>query len=354
MSRQSVQLVIDARPRGPVGPLAGELIQGRSVLAHLVELALTFDTNAVQIHARLEDHPRLESLLSDRQSGRFAFSTGPPNEGAVVLRTDRLYDLTKLRRVVRRGGDPESAVIWRLDQPHGLSGADAELSRRQTYQPLGRYWALMPAKRLARSLCQTRVRPNWLTLGSASLVLGTAALTAFAPPWTLVCIASAVALAVALVLDTADGHLARLQGTSSDFGRWLDGSLDEVGDMALHAAIAWGTYAQTGHVAWLLLGMLYGMSKYLFFAITSSSPEEPKPGLPSQPHVASSTNLKPVAMPAPRTTRLVRLIGHADVRWHLWIVLAAVGRLDLALVAYSLYFPLRTSAAAARRVLHHA
>ena len=36
-----------------------------------------------------------------------------------------------------------------------------------------------------------------------------------------------------------------------------------------------------------------------------------------------------------------RLAGHADVRWHLWIVLALLGRLDLALVAYAAYFPLR-------------
>ncbi len=26
----------------------------------------------------------------------------------------------------------------------------------------------------------------------------------------------------------------------------------------------------------------------------------------------------------------MRLIGHADLRWHLWIVLALLGRLDLA------------------------
>ena len=36
-------------------------------------------------------------------------------------------------------------------------------------------------------------------------------------------------------------------------------------------------------------------------------------------------------------------------RWHLWIVLAAVGRLDLALVAYAVYFPLRRWLAACGR-----
>jgi hypothetical protein len=48
------------------------------------------------------------------------------------------------------------------------------------------------------------------------------------------------------------------------------------------------------------------------------------------------------------------LAGHADVRWHLWIVLAMLGRLDLALVAYALYFPIRAIAGAARKAGRHA
>jgi hypothetical protein len=57
-----------------------------------------------------------------------------------------------------------------------------------------------------------------------------------------------------------------------------------------------------------------------------------------------------------RTTPLeagVRLAGHADVRWHLWIVLAALGRLDAALVAYALYFPARSVGGAIRKAVRH-
>ena len=57
---------------------------------------------------------------------------------------------------------------------------------------------------------------------------------------------ASASLAAALVLDTSDGHLARLQGTASEFGRWLDANLDELGDMALHAAIAWAAFARDG------------------------------------------------------------------------------------------------------------
>jgi len=52
-------LVIDARPRGPSGPLAVECVLGRSLLAHLLDLAevVALDGNPVVIHARPDEQP---------------------------------------------------------------------------------------------------------------------------------------------------------------------------------------------------------------------------------------------------------------------------------------------------------
>ena len=160
-------------------------------------------------------------------------------------------------------------------------------------------------------------------------------------------LATAAALALALVLDTADGHLARLQGTATEFGRWFDAYLDELGDMALHAAIAWSAFLRDGHHAWLVLGMLYAMGKYVFVVGTSSSlakevgPRGPGGGTPG---ARSGRAMLEAA---------VRLAGHADIRWHLWIVLAALGRLDAALAAYAVYFPTRAVALGVRKAVRH-
>jgi phosphatidylglycerophosphate synthase len=308
------------------------------VLAHLVDLAVGLEAAPVVVHARLGEHPRLRALIAGAGASHVIFATGPPPEDAVILRADRLYDPTRLRRAVRRGKDPESAVLWRLDQPHGLIGAEDELTRRQSYQPLGRYWALRPARAIARRLAPTVVRPNAVTLASAGLVLGGSALVALARPGLPAQLATAIALALGLVLDTADGHLARLQGTASEFGRWLDAALDELGDMALHAAIAWAAFARDGRPAWLVVGMLYGMGKYLFVVTTTAT---------------ASAGTTDGDDDAPQheglLTEAVRLAGHADVRWHLWIALAALGRLDLALAAYTAYYPVRALGSAWRR-----
>ena len=341
MDRGTPNLVIDARPRGPRGPMAGEIVLGRSVLSHLVEMAEALEPSPIAIHARADEHIGLRPLIGSRAAA-VIFATGPPPEGAAVLRADRLYDPERLRRALRKGRNLESAVVWRLDRPAALAGADDELLRRMSYQPLGRYWALLPARLLARLLTPTFVRPNALTCASGLLMLGAAAAVAFAKgPWPS-CYGPAIAMAVALVLDTADGHLARLQGTASEYGRWLDANLDELGDMALHAAIAGAAFIRDGLALWLGLGMLYAMGKYLFQFATTSAPSTTKPD-------SRSTPARPSVVRA-----AVHLAGHADVRWHLWIVLAALGRLDVALVAYAVYFPARTIAVAARRAVGHA
>ncbi|WP_406695434.1 CDP-alcohol phosphatidyltransferase family protein [Singulisphaera sp. Ch08] len=354
MPHSTFPLVIDARPRGPHGPLAGELVQGRCVLGHLLDMARTLDDATVVIHARLDEHPRLTDLLSDRSAAQYEFATGPPPENASILRTDRLYDRQRLQRALRKGKDPESAVLWRLDQPHGLSGAEAELTRRQSYQPLGRYWALAPAQLIARRLQPTRIRPNALTLASASLVMGAALAVAFLRSTPLTHLAEAIALALALVLDTSDGHLARIQGTASELGRWLDATLDELGDMALHAAIAWSAFARDGHPGWLLLGMLYGMGKYVFVVTTAPGATEEKNGSARSPQRSAVTTSLPVTLRRSRLKAWVRLMGHADVRWHLWIALAVIGRLDAALIVYAVYFPVRAMGSALGKVVRHA
>ena len=337
MSRTSPVLVIDARPRGPSGLLAGECVLGRPVIEHLVDLAESIGEGPVAIHARQDEHERIAALLADRPSNRYRLSLGPPPEDAAILRSDRFYDLPRLRRALRRGQNVESAVIWRIDGPQALAGASDEIERRRSFQPMGRYWATRPATALARRLVSTRIRPNHLTLASGSLMLLAATSVAMGHGVWIGQIVPALALALALVLDTADGHLARLQGTASDFGRWLDGFLDETGDMILHAAIAWAAYARTGQVVLLITGMAYAMAKFLFVfgSQTGTSLQSTGAVLPNRP--------------TGRFRSLVHLAGHADLRWHLWIVLAALGRLDLALGAYTIYFLGRAFGGALRK-----
>jgi phosphatidylglycerophosphate synthase len=352
MSSRPIHLAIDARPRGPRGPLAAEVVLGRTMIGHLADLAIELapEGEPVAVYARPEEHRELRELVGDPAGSRIVLVAGPPRADAAVLRTDRFYDRSRLRRRLNRGGSPEAAVLWRLDRPESLLAADEELTRRLTYQPIGRFWAFPLAERLAEGLRPTAIRPNAVTAASAALMLGAAALVATRATGTAAAAGIATAMALALVLDTADGRLARLQGTSSAFGRWLDEFLDELVDLALHAAIAWAAFVRDGRPVWLLLGMAYASGKHLF-RVQSSLGDELEGRTDSQPRLSASIREDPRAR---GIAQVVRLFGHADLRWHFWIVLAAVQRLDLALVAYAIYFPVRALAGAIRKGWRHA
>jgi hypothetical protein len=330
------------------------------VFSHVLDVAaeLTPPGQPVVIHARPEDHASLRELAGQPCARPLTFQTGPPRADAAILRTDRFYDKARVRRRLRWGRSPEGAVIWRLDRPETLQTADEEITRRLTYQPLGKYWAFPLARRLADRLTCTRVTPNMLTLCAGVLMLGATVIVAVESRSIAMRSVTAGLMAAALVLDTADGRLARSQGRTSAFGRWLDQVLDELADIALHAAIAWAAFQSSGRAEWLLVGLVYAAGKYMFViqsllgeelerATSDTATETP------QPIPAVSSPVSTWSRWLHVTSRLMRGLGHADFRWHLWIMLAALGRLEFALAIHAAYFPARALAGVARKVVRY-
>ena len=307
-------------------------------------LELAPEGEPVAVHARPEEHRELRELVGERARARRR-----PRDRPAPGRRRR--SCGPIASTIGRGFAAACAAAARRNPPCSggstgpsrCSSADEELTRRLTYQPIGKYWAFPLAQRLAEWLRPTRVRPNAVTMASAALMLAAAAIVAAgADRAGGGRAASPLAMALALVLDTADGRLARLQGTSSAFGRWLDEFLDELADMALHAAIAWSAFAATAGPSGCCSASptpRESISSAFSRAWAMSSSAGRMPCTSRRRSRLPATNVRGRGIAG-----LVRLIGHADVRWHLWIVLAAIGRLDVALVAYAVYFPARTLA----------
>ncbi|WP_283138618.1 CDP-alcohol phosphatidyltransferase family protein [Rhizohabitans arisaemae] len=94
--------------------------------------------------------------------------------------------------------------------------------------------------------------PNQLT--SASLLLGTAAAGVFALGGWHWLVLGAVLFHFSFVFDCMDGKIARLKGTGTMFGLWLDYVVDRVRVALCSFGLAFGQYQMTGDVAYLLLG----------------------------------------------------------------------------------------------------
>ena len=268
MSARAVHLVIDARPRGPHGPLAAEVVLGKSVLDHLLDLAAEHvpPGKAVVVHARGDEHEWLRELVARfHEPTRIVFVNGPPRADAAILRTDRLYDPARLRRGLRRGRSPESAVIWRLDRPESLSTADQELTRRLSYQPLGKYWAFPLARATGgatlpdidhaqrRDACFRSVDALAAAISSLPVLAAGSAGRSSRCRWRW---------RWCLTPPTAASPGCREPARPLAGGSTR--SLDELADMALHAAIAWAAFSRDGSPLWLVLGIIYASGKYLF------------------------------------------------------------------------------------------
>ncbi|TMR10557.1 CDP-alcohol phosphatidyltransferase family protein [Nonomuraea turkmeniaca] len=95
----------------------------------------------------------------------------------------------------------------------------------------------------------TRLTPNGLTV--LSLVLGMVSAACFAANQL---VAGAVVFYLSFMIDCVDGKIARLKGTGTPFGLWLDYVGDRVRVVLCAGGLAYGQYTLTGDVRYVVLG----------------------------------------------------------------------------------------------------
>ncbi|GGR96647.1 hypothetical protein GCM10010252_39140 [Streptomyces aureoverticillatus] len=130
--------------------------------------------------------------------------------------------------------------------------------RRITQKKRDAWWTVMLVDPLATPLVRltarhTRITPNQITWGAFLLGLGSSACFAFGDWQWLVL--GAVIYHFSFVLDCMDGKVARLTGTGSVFGAWLDFVFDRIRVMVCGVALMGGQYARTHDEAYIWLAV---------------------------------------------------------------------------------------------------
>ncbi|MBM4359897.1 MAG: CDP-alcohol phosphatidyltransferase family protein [Deltaproteobacteria bacterium] len=114
-------------------------------------------------------------------------------------------------------------------------------------EPIDYHWHRPLAGLLVEALRDTAVTPNQVTIASgvasilAGLLMG---LAGFYGRWLIV--PGGLMLLVSIVLDCADGQLARIRGTASPVGRILDGLVDILAPVSVMHGLAF-YLVQQGH-----------------------------------------------------------------------------------------------------------
>ncbi|MFF3763503.1 CDP-alcohol phosphatidyltransferase family protein [Streptomyces sp. NPDC001922] len=141
--------------------------------------------------------------------------------------------------------------------------------RRTTEKKRDAWWTVLLVDPVATPLVRwtarwTRITPNQITWFALLLGLGAAGCFA-AGSWGWL-LAGAALYHVSFILDCMDGKLARLTGTGSVFGAWLDYVFDRVRVLACAVALMGGQYHRTGDVLylWLALAVVFlDMLRYI-------------------------------------------------------------------------------------------
>ncbi len=102
---------------------------------------------------------------------------------------------------------------------------------------------------LTRVLYPTPISPNAVTVISIvfGLIAGFSLFVAF--PWHMQ--VAGLAIFLSAIFDCADGQLARMRGTSSAFGRMLDGCADLVVSVAAVGGAMWIVWSKHNHPWWV-------------------------------------------------------------------------------------------------------
>lgn len=162
------------------------------------------------------------------------------------------------------------------------------LKPREVEEPID-VWVHRPlAYLIARALLPTKISPNTVTFVSILFGLCAGALLVLRLETSM--LIAGVCIFLSAVFDCADGQLARLRGTSSAFGRMLDGIADlVVCTAAVGGAVwtVWCKYQDAGWLGWAALGLavvtvitgsfhtsMYDHYKNVFLRFTSAAYRE--------------------------------------------------------------------------------
>lgn len=187
--------------------------------------------------------------------------------------------------------------------PAGPAGAGVRLGFRGAYRALGaaqkgaarsapaysRYVNRRIGRVLAAWAASVGLSPDQVTGISALLTFTGVGLLALGSPSWLLGVAVCVCLVLGYAFDSADGQVARLTGTGSAAGEWLDHVVDATKISALPLALLVGLFRSDAvGDAWLLVPLAHAVvGAVLFFAMILTEQLRRAAGVRSQAPVGT-------------------------------------------------------------------
>ena len=175
-----------------------------------------------------------------------------------------------------------TGICTRADKADELEALQAEASNQDEQDVRTRralrsddgFYSTFVLRKLSRKVSMFSVNRGWTPnqITVTSLILALLVAGFFATGWWPLMIVGAIGVQVSIIIDCADGEVARYTGVSSQFGAWLDAATDRIKEYALYAGLAFGA-SHHGLNLWplamglMILQTVRHMSDYNFHAV---------------------------------------------------------------------------------------
>ncbi len=173
----------------------------------------------------------------------------------VCERADSVAELTDLQEKV-------------LDQD------ELEVRTKRALRADDGFYSTFVLRKLSRKVAMYSVKRGWTPnqITVASLILALVVAGFFATGWWPLMVVGAIGVQVSIIIDCADGEVARYTGVSSQFGAWLDAATDRIKEYALYAGLVFGASHHGVNLWPLAMGLMIlqtvrHMSDYNFHAV---------------------------------------------------------------------------------------
>lgn len=261
----------------------------------------------------------------------------PEPTGSDEIRVDvnQAFERVSFLQELKKGRTAQPTVLWTVRTQTDLAPACAEWVRNE-WLPLGSDYIKLSAHRIAAFCADTPLTPNHLTLGTLLCALGVLALLVFdVPGWSWI---APPLVIFAVILDFADGRLARLKNAGSAFGGFLDSVVGDLTEDLCYLGVILYLSLHTGFGSSnaLALGTLYFFGKYQAYL-----------GLQYQArYLHAPARESGMAVPAPLSSRqplayAFVVFEFTVVRYHLLALALLLRQPAALLIFYTLHFNAR-------------
>ena len=327
-------VLLDLFPEGIDLAVSSWEAEGKSILAWQVGFLQKRGIRNIRVTDTPEARLLSKKLKLDEALVWIAPTENPVAELTVAVNT--VYDKVGFSRSLRGKALLQNAVLWRIRTQEDLVPASTEWVRNE-WLPYYTDYIKHAAHVLAAWCFKTPLTPNQLTLGTLLCAIAVLLLLVFdLPGWNWI---APPLIIFAVILDFADGRLARLKEMGSNYGAYLDSTIGDLTEDLCYLGVVIHVSRYSHELApWAwILGTFYFFGKYqayLSLAYQSKYMHRPVVGAsgPSVAEPLSSSN---------GLAYLFVVFEFTTIRYHLLALSLFFGQPAWPLLFYAFHFNAR-------------